>query len=158
MVREIDNATYKTETEHPQSADGMEKHTNTEHAHVYDTDDQIVNEISNSKSLDQAAGTCVCEDPLAGGHLAALGVRVHNPQSGDRDDHALNERDNMDVPVQLGPRFEGVVRLREEDRREPRRDDCMDDGIEYEGAYDLMDVLGKRWAVQVHGVWFYEAS
>lgn len=93
----------------------MEKHADAKHAHVHNTDNQIIYKVSHGQGLNETTGTCISEDSLTGCHGAALLVGIHDPQGGGINDNALNKRDNMDIPVQLRPGSELVIRLRKED-------------------------------------------
>lgn len=135
----------------------MEEHSDAKHAHIDDTNDQIIDKVPHSKSLDKATGTRVSEHSLTGGHVTALAVNIHDPQSSNIDHNTLNKRDNMNIPIQPSPGFEILIGLREDDRRKPRRDDRMDDKVEEEGSDHLMDVLRQSWTVVVSGIGLSQA-
>lgn len=119
----------------------MEEHADTEHPDMYGAHDQVVDEVSDAKGLDQATGTSISENALCGGHGPALLIDVHNPQRGGIDDDALNERDDMDIPVQLGAAAQLGIGLRKEDRRQPRRDERVDDLVKDKGENDFMGMV-----------------
>lgn len=97
----------------------MEQHADAEHAEVHRADDEIIDEVSHGHGSHQSAATCISVDALAGGHGLAFLVGEHDPQGQDADGDALDQRDNVDVPVELGALIEMGIVAGEEDRREP---------------------------------------
>lgn len=145
-------STHKAETEYPESGNGMEQQANTEHIDMNDANNQVIDEVSNSKCLDQTASTCVAEDTLTSRHLAALGISEHDPQRSDVDQNTLDQRNDMNIPVELGPGIQLGVVLREEDRRQPWRQERVDELVKGEGDNNFMDVVREGWAAQREGI------
>lgn len=105
----------------------MEQHADTEHAEVHRADDEIIYEIPHGHGSHQSAATRVPVDALAGIHGLALLVGKHDPQGQGVDGDALNERDNMNVPVELGALVQLRVVTGEEDRGEAWRQHRVDE-------------------------------
>ena len=114
---------------------------------VQQGDAQVPDKIAAGQSLDHARRTGIPPNPLLKVHALALLVDKHGPQGEAIDQHALDERHDVGVPVGLlGAAVVWVV-LGEEEVGEERRDGDMDEGVEGGGAEDLVDVQrqgGKR--------------
>lgn len=54
----------------------------------------------------------------------------------------------MDIPVQLGAGIQLGVRLREQNRGEPWREERVDELVEGEGEENFMNVLGEGRTIQ----------
>lgn len=135
----------------------MEEQPDAKHAHMHNANNQVIDKIPNGQSLNETTGTCVPENSLAGGHGAALFIKEHDPQGGHTDDNALNKRDNMNIPVQLCPRCELVIRTSKEDWRKQRRENSVDEQVEDKCSYHLMDMVDKCRAVDLEEVRLYKA-
>lgn len=144
----VEYRTYKAQAEHPQGATGMEQQADAEHIHMDDADNQVVDEVSNSQRLNQATGTSVSKDTLTSRHFIALCINEHNPQCSNVDKNTLNQRNDMDIPVESSPSIQLGIVVREEDRRQPWRQDRVDELVKGEGENHFMDVLGEGWTAQ----------
>lgn len=117
-----------------------------------DADNQVIDEISNSKRLDQTTSTCVAEDTLTSRHLTALCINENDTQRSNVDKNTLDQRNDMDIPVEFGPRTQLGVVLREKDRRQPWRQERVDELVKGEGEEDFMDVFGESWTAEAESI------
>lgn len=142
-----DRGTNKAKGVDGQGADGVGEQAEPEDIKVQQGDAQVPDEIAAGKRLDHARRAGIPPNPLLKVHVLALFVDKHGPQGEAIDQHALDERDDVGVPVGLlGAAVLRVV-LGEEEVGDKGRDGNMDEGVEGGGAEDLVDVQrqgGKR--------------
>lgn len=84
----------------------MEQHPDSKDVQVYRTDDQIVDEVSGCQCLYQTAASCISVHSFPRIHGLPLLVGEHDPESYHIDQYALHQRDDMNIPIQLGPGIE----------------------------------------------------
>lgn len=110
----MDGGTYESKTKHPQSANSMEQHPDAEYLQVNRADDQIIRKVPRCQSEDESAAAGISVNALLGGHGFALVVSEHDPQGHGVDHGALDEGDDMNIPVDLCAAVELIVVLREQ--------------------------------------------
>lgn len=122
----------------------MGQQTETKDVKVNQGGDQVPDKVAAGHGLDHARGARVAPYPLLKVGLGALLIDKNDPEGEGVDQGALDERDDVGVPVGLlAPRVLGVV-LGEEEVRDDRRDDHLDEGVEERGADHLVHVEGQR--------------
>lgn len=94
--------TYKPKAKHPQGTNSMKQHAHAKHPNMHRTDDDIVDEVSLCQGLKESGHARVSVDALSGIHVLTFFVDEHDIQGEDVDEHALDEGDDMDVPIELG--------------------------------------------------------
>jgi hypothetical protein len=129
----------------------MSQQPKTKDIQVQQGDAEIPDEITHRKSLNQAASAGITPNALLIVHGLALLVESHNPQRQGVDENALDERDDVGVPVGLLRAVVARVELREQPVREHRRHDNLGEGVEEGGGKHLVDVQGESWHGQPLG-------
>lgn len=114
-------------------------------------DHEIPQEVASRQALDHASSAGVAPDSLFPGHVLAVLIREHDPEGQDADHDTLEERDHMDVPVDLAIRRQLGVLDGEDDRGDPWSDDNVDKSVAQEGDQDLMDVQRQGGQGQIVG-------
>lgn len=133
----------------------MGQHPETEDVDVSSGDEEVPEEIACGKSLYHARAARVAPETLSPIHLPPLLVDVDYPQGQGADDGALDEGDDVDVPVQLPGLGQSAVLGWIEARRQHGRDDAAHELVE-DGYYDhFMDVQRQRRQVEIVGPWLY---
>lgn len=87
----------------------MEEHSYAKYLHIDSADDQIVHKVSRRKSQDEPASTGISIHTLRRGHRFPLLVCEHHPEGEGVDQGALDQRNDMDVPVELGTAIEIII-------------------------------------------------
>ena len=132
--------TYKAEGENEQGGDGVGQHAQAEDVDVLHGDEQVPQEVSAGKCLDQTASTGVAMHLGQPVHLAPLVIVPHDPQGKHADESALDEGHDVHIPVELCAGIEAGVYAGEEEAREDWRDEDVDGVVENEGEEDFVDV------------------
>lgn len=136
--------TYEAEAEDYNGAECVCQCSEAVHAVVKSRDYQIPKEVSASKCLDQAGSTSVSPNTFLPVHLLPFLVVGHFIEGHGADEHRLNEGDYMNVPVEFRASRVMRVAIREQLRRQPWRDDSLDEGVEGRGEDDFVDVIWQR--------------
>jgi hypothetical protein len=110
---------------------------------VQQGDAHVPEEVARGKRLHNPTAARVAPDALFVVHAAALLVRKHNPEGDAIDDQALDERDDVGVPVGFLCAVMARIVLGKQLVGEHGRDDGLDEGVEEGGADDFVDVQGQ---------------
>lgn len=136
----------------------MGQHAEAKDIHVGGGDEEVPEEIAGGKGLDHAGAARVAPEALPPIHLAPLLVDVDDPEGQGVDGGALDEGDDVDVPVQLLAPGQGAILGREEAGGQHGRDDAAHELVEG-GYYDhFMDVQRERGQVEIVGPWLHGVS
>ena len=114
-----------------------------EQPRVRRADEHVPEEVSRRERLHHARRAGVAPHAGAPVHALAVAVRVHHPQREAVDEHRLQQRDDVHIPVVARSRRELRVDGGEEARREERREDAVGEGVDAEGGEDLVRVQGE---------------
>ena len=152
---EIQKKTYKAEGKHCQRSHRMGQHSPSKDANMHATYAQIPQKIPGREALyhPSSAGVPPYSSPPI--HRPPLLVRPHDPERHAVDYARLHERDEVDVPVELGARWEDGIALRDQQPREEGREEVLREEVEGEGDEDLVRVQGQRLQVEKGGEWGY---
>ncbi len=144
-------ATYETERVDEKSADGVGQHTQAKDVHISGGDEEVPEEIAGGESLDHGRPARVSPKTLLPVHLLPLLIDVHDPQGQGVDGGALDEGDDVDVPVELLGLGQRAILGGEEAGGQHGRDDAADELVEG-GYYDyLVNVQREGRQVEVVG-------
>lgn len=150
---EGDGFAYEAKRVDEKSADGVGQHAEAKDVHVSGGDEEVPEEVAGGQSLDHAGAARVAPEALAPVHLPALVVDVDDPEGEGVDGGALDEGDDVDVPVELLGLGQDAVLGREEAGGQRGRDNAAHELVE-DGYYDdLVDVQRERGQVEVVGPW-----
>lgn len=97
----------------------MEQHAHAKHSNMHRADYDIVDEVSLCQGLEESTHARVSVDTLSGIHVLAFFVEEHDVQGESVDEYALDEGDDMDVPIELGAFVQLWIVAGEQDRGEP---------------------------------------
>lgn len=142
---------YEAEGVDEKGADGVGEHAEAEDVDVGGGDEEVPDEVAGGEGLDHGGAARVAPEALLPVHLAALLVDEDDPEGQGVDGGALDEGDDVHVPIELLGLGEGGVLGREEARGQHGRDDAAHELVE--GGYydDLVDVQRERGQVEVVG-------
>lgn len=158
MINGLDK-TYESEGEDGDGGNGVREHTPTEDVHISRAHIQVPEEVSQRLALKQTAHSIVSPDPLLPVVRAAPGLALlieEDDVQAQRVDHAaLHERDDVNIPANLGALGELGIDVREQAGGDEGRDDVRDEGVHAEGEEDLMGVQGQRWQTEDVGELLY---
>jgi len=132
--------TYEAKGEDEERADSMRKHAQTKNWEMLECDHQVPEKVSHCKALDQAGCSSVTPHLLFPTHVLPLIVREHDIEGEGIDQRRLDERNNMNIPVQLGSLIEALIDRAEEIAGEGGRNVPVDDMVKSERNRDLVDV------------------
>lgn len=71
--------TYETKTEHPQSTNCMQQHSDTKYINIDRADNQVIHKVARREGEDESAAASISIYTLLGGHGFALSVCEHHP-------------------------------------------------------------------------------
>ena len=135
---------YESETEDRKRGHGVRDEPKPHDIDMKHADEQIPDEVARRISHHGAAAgiirehtikRCICD--------CALGVEEHSPQRDGADEDALDEGDDVDIPVYPRARVERVVELRDEQAGECGGDDEVDELVGDEREEYVVDVEGE---------------
>lgn len=139
---------YESETIGRQGSNSVGQCADSKNAEIHRSDDEIPDEVTKGKCLYQSSSTRVSPHAAIYVHLHALLVSEHDPQSQDVDEDALEEGDDMSVPVDLLLPRQLRIMLGSQRRRDDGRADVEQEEVEARGKDDLMDVSRQCQKVQ----------
>lgn len=128
----------------------MSQKADAEDLDVAQADIQIPHKVAAGKCHYQAAGAGISPHTTLPVHLRALIVGDADPEGQGVNKSRLEERDNVDIPVDAGALVELRVDGREQACRQPGRDDGVCHMVEQHGKQQLVDV--QRQSLEGHVV------
>jgi len=139
---------HKSKRENNESTQCVGKHAKSEQPHVLQSNYQVPEEVSSRHALNHSSCPGIAPNPLLPVHSLALLIRIHHPQGEDIDERALDERNYMDVPVDLPLWRQLRILDGKYFSRHVRRDKDVNTVIEEEGSEDFVDMEGQSWQVK----------
>ena len=133
--------TYKPEAEHHQRSHRMRQQPPPKHTHIHDTDPQVPQKVSRGETLNHAPSPRIAPHPFLPAHARPLLVHSHDPERHGVDEHALEEGDDVDIPVEFRAGGEGRVDGGEEAGGEEGGEVGVDEAVGYRGEEELVDVV-----------------
>lgn len=134
--------TYESEQIDSKSTNGMSQRAEPKNIKVPRRHDEVPEEVPCRECLHHAAGARVPPDSLLPPHGAALLIGEHDPERERVDERALDERDDVGVPVEAAAAREVVVDVRHEEAGDEGRERVVDYAVEEGGEEDLVDMEG----------------
>lgn len=142
-MREEGEETHKAKRKDAESAHRMRPHPRPKNPQMPRRHHQIPQEVPRRQALNHPTTPRIAIHALHRPHSLALLIHRHDPQRRGIDAAALDQRDDVHVPVEAGARVEGRVDGGEEVVGEPGGEERLDGLVEEEGEGDLVDVVGQ---------------
>ena len=110
---------------------------------MHDAYPQVPQEITSRKTLNHPSRASVPPNPLLPSHPLPLLISEHDPQRSYGDEDGLEQRDDMDIPVEFGSRVELGVGSGEETSRDVWREVRVDQRVGERREEELVDMIGE---------------
>ena len=109
MAESEDGKTHESQTKHHHGTNSMRQHSLPKNIHVARTHPQIPQKIPQRKSLYKPRRARISPHPPLPAQRRSFVVVIQHPQTRDAHNAALDEADNVHVPVDARAGVEGVV-------------------------------------------------
>lgn len=129
----------------------MSPEPQTEDLEVHGADHQVPEEISDTKGLSKANGSGVPIYSLDCVHTFSLFVEDDNPERQGVDNERLDQRYDMDIPVDTSASVELRIMVRKQACGYGGRGNRLDKLVQGDGKEDFMNMVWKRGKVQKRG-------